>query len=176
MLRDLAWIFTEPTAGRPRFLEEQKKSRRTAGVLRDRFSALRAFRYGLLVLFFFGAGLAVFFLASPSLPPISVNASVALKGNWRTEVWPVVLKVTSTRRLLPILFVTMFLKTLSLSSELRSGLLPPSPCTSSVVKLCSLPNAWVSMLASGTPCSTRKLLVRLTRRSESAWLYSTEPR
>src|SRR6185437_399451 len=30
---------------------------------------------------------------------IKLRASSALNGNWRTEVWPVVLNVTSTRRL-----------------------------------------------------------------------------
>jgi hypothetical protein len=35
---------------------------------------------------FFRAGLATFFLASPSLPPISVKASVELNGNCLTEV------------------------------------------------------------------------------------------
>jgi hypothetical protein len=40
-----------------------------------------SFRYCFFMLFFFGAGLAVFFLASPSLPPISVKLSVVLKGN-----------------------------------------------------------------------------------------------
>src|SRR5579863_1722332 len=62
---------------------------------------------------FLGAGFFVIagvFLTGV-LPPIRVNASVALKGNCRVEVWPVVLKVTSTRRLLAILIVTMFLIT-----------------------------------------------------------------
>lgn len=49
------------------------------------FPALPVRRYGFLVLFF-GAGLATFFLASPSLPPISVKASAALNGYWRTDV------------------------------------------------------------------------------------------
>ena len=146
-----------------------KENAEDASVLREVFPDLPARRYGFLVVGF-AAGFfgAAFFLASDSLPPIRVKASVALKGNWRTEVWPVVLKVTSTRRLLAILIVTMFRRTLCRSSGLSSGLLSTSPCTSSVVRLCSFPNALVSMLPSGMPCSTRKLLTRSTRRWESA--------
>src|ERR1700674_3552992 len=54
-------------------------------------------RYGLA--FFVGAGAAVFFLAvSPPVLLNSVKASLALNGNRRTDVSPVVLRVTSTRR------------------------------------------------------------------------------
>ena len=55
------------------------------------------------VLFFFVvAGFAV---AGFSLPPIRDSESSALNGNCLTDVWPVVLNVTSTRRLLASMMV-----------------------------------------------------------------------
>jgi hypothetical protein len=126
--------------------------------------------------FLFGAGRAGFFFISPSLPPMSVSASAELKGNCRTDDCPVVLKVMSTRRSLARTITRMFLKALARSSSVRLGLFSIAALTSSLVKVCCAPKAFSSILASGTPCSTRKLLTRLSRRSESFWLYSAGPR
>src|ERR1700758_163352 len=131
--------------------------------------------YGFLVVFFLGAGLAAFFLASASRPPISVNESAALNGNWRTDDCPVVLNVTSTRRLLASRIVSRCFRDLCRSSGVSSGLFSTAALTSSSVILRCLPKALVSMLPSGTPCSTRKCLTLFPRRSERAWLYASEP-
>jgi hypothetical protein len=111
-------------------------------VLRDGLPVRALSNYGLFVPFFgaafLGAGLA-FFFAAPSLPPISVKASAALNGNWRTEDWPVVLKVTSTRRLLASRIVLRFLRDRCLSSGVTSGLFSTACFTSSSFRLRCLP-------------------------------------
>src|ERR1700688_4980950 len=126
--------------------------------------------YGFLVIFFLGAGLAAFFLASISLPPISVNESAALNGNCRTEDCPVVLNVTSTRRLLASRIVSKCFRDLCRSSGVSSGLFSTAAFTSSSLILRCLPKPLESFFVPGTPCSIRKCLVLLTRRSERAWL------
>src|SRR5712692_402212 len=123
---------------------------------------------------FFAAGpfLAAAAFLSASLPPIRVNESAALNGYCRTDVsvWPPVFMVTSTRRLLAHLMTWVLRRNLAFSSGVISGFCSTADFTSSAVRFCCLPKALVSRPASGTPCSTRKLLTRATRRSESAWL------
>src|SRR5437016_3142946 len=121
--------------------------------------------YGLV--FFFGAGVGV--LAFPVVPafpvfpvfPVSppllskVRASFALKGKRRTDCSPVVLRVTSTRRLLARRTVSRFFRIFCFSAALRSGSVSIRFLTSSEVMFFSKPNARVSMCSAGTPFSTR---------------------
>src|SRR6266478_2604435 len=85
-----------------------------------RWTLLGLRRYGLA--FFAGGGAAVFFLGV-SPPPLlsSVKASLALKGKRRTDCSPVVLKVTSTRRLLARRTVSRFFRIFCFSTALKSG-------------------------------------------------------
>src|ERR1035438_8347245 len=93
-----------------REFESAKKLAEQASYARV-FRALRVRCYCLFVLFL-GSALAVFFFILPSRPPIRVKASSALNGNWRTDDWPVVLNVISTRRSLDSTIVRMFLSAL----------------------------------------------------------------
>src|ERR1051325_1998734 len=108
---------------------------------------------------FFGVRFAGAFFAgaffSLSRPPIRLNASVELNGNCRTDVsvWPAEFNVTSTRRLLAMLIRTILAIARLRSSVVRSGFCSIDCFTSSVVRLCSLPKALVSIAASGTPFS-----------------------
>src|ERR1700675_4644557 len=136
--------------------------------------------YGLL---FSGVGLVVFFRAAgaclPFSPPAGLNnasESCALKGNWRTDCWPVVLSETSTRRLLAHTITRRLASIFRRSSLLKSGLSSTNFLTCSGVRLSSSPRARVSILVVGAPCSIRKVLVRSTRRSVSSLLYDGVPR
>src|SRR2546422_6770906 len=74
---------------------------------------------------FFGAAvLGAGALAFPfSAPPLlrSVKASLALKGKRRTDCSPVVLRVTSTRRLLARRTVSRFFRIFCFSAGFKSG-------------------------------------------------------
>src|SRR5215470_1093328 len=79
------------------------------------------FCYGLAG--FLGAGFGLVSAAAPlafSPPPLlsSVKASLALNGNCRTDCSPVVLKVTSTRRLLAKRTVRRFFRIFCFSAAL----------------------------------------------------------
>src|SRR5260370_28716170 len=146
---------------------------------RKRFRLLRCvfFRRSPCGDYFFLVGFLVPFFAaaaflSASLPPIRVNESAALNGYCRTDVsvWPPVFKVISTLRLLAHLMTWVLRRNLAFSSGVISGFCSTADFTSSAVRLCCLPKALVSRSASGTPCSTRKLLTRATRRAERAWV------
>src|SRR5439155_20535610 len=108
---------------------------RTAGVMslsRRRCTLLGLRRYGLA--FFAGAGAVVFFLGvSPPLLLSSVKASLALKGKRRTDCSPVVLRVTSTRRLLARRTVSRFFRIFCFSAGVRSASASISCLTSSEV-------------------------------------------
>src|ERR1700690_1427419 len=85
----------------------------------------------------------------------NTSESLALNGYWRTDCWPVVFRLMSTLRLVAR---TITLKLASIfwrSSGVRSGFWSISCFTWGSVRLSSLPSERVSMLASGTPCSTR---------------------
>src|SRR5690348_7994244 len=76
------------------------------------------------IYFFFIAGfffMIAFGATAFSRPPISVSESAALNGNWRTDSCPVVLRVTSTRRLLARMIVLSFLRILAFSPGVSSG-------------------------------------------------------
>src|ERR1700722_8826850 len=107
---------------------------------------------------------------SPPFVLISARASLVLNGYLRTDCWPVVLRVTSTRRLFARTMTAKLSSVFLRSSGLRSGSSCNCSLTWSADSSSSLPNARTSMLPAGTPCSTRKLLARSTRRSESALL------
>src|SRR6267143_3571501 len=92
---------------------------------------------------------------SPPLGLISAKKSLALNGYRRVDCCPVVLKVTSTRRLLARTNTCRLFSICCLSAGLKSGF-----CAS------SLPNDRVSKWSAGSPCSTRKFLLRSTRRCE----------
>lgn len=68
----------------------QKKSRRATTSLPAKFSTRITTNETARSPYFFGAGFAIGFFVTgflaASLPPISVKASVALKGNARTDV------------------------------------------------------------------------------------------
>ena len=83
---------------------------------------------------FLAAGSA--FLAAACRPPISVKESAALKGNCLADTSPVVLKVTSTRRLLARMIVLSFRRTLARSSFVSSGFCSTDAFTSAAVRLC----------------------------------------
>src|SRR5580704_2129341 len=112
------------------------------------------------------------FSVSPPLALSKASESLALNGYRRTDCCPVVLRETSTRRLLAQTIICKWLSILPRSSGVRSGFSSTNCFTWSAVRLSSSPTALVSMFDAGTPCSTRKLLVRFTRRSVSFWLYS----
>src|SRR5712664_1797396 len=113
----------------------------------------RATAYGLV--FFFGAGAGVLafpvvpvFPVFPVAPPAllsKVRASFALKGKRRTDCSPVVLRVTSTRRLLARRTVSRLFRIFCFSAALKSGSTSISRLTSSEVMFFSKPNALVSM-------------------------------
>src|SRR5579862_9720704 len=107
--------------------------------------------YGLEGAFLVFRAAGFFTFISDSRPPISVRESVELNGNWRTDCWPVVLRVISTRRLLAKMMVREFRRTLARSSVLSSGFASTDCLTSSGVRLCCTPKALVSMLSAGTP-------------------------
>src|SRR5690348_9429624 len=154
-----------------------QRQRAAAGISTQQPKIQSAIGYFFVFFLAFARGAA--FLAGAALvsrPPIRLKESVALKGNWRTEVWPVVLSVTSTRRLLARMMVRILRRILCRSPGVSSGFCSTELLTSAGVRLCWAPNALVSMLPAGTPFSTRKLRVRSTRRSESAWLNAAEPR
>src|SRR5437016_4003739 len=110
--------------------------------------------YGLA--FFAGAGADVFFLAVSPPPRLSnVKASLALKGKRRTDCSPVVLRVTSTRRLLARRTVRRFFRIFCFSAGVMSGSASISFFTSSDVMFFSKPNARVSRWSAGTPFSMR---------------------
>jgi len=126
-----------------------------------------------------GLGWRVFFLGlcrAWRLLRLRGSASLALKGYWRPDCWPVVFRETSTRRLLAHTITRRLPSILRRSSLLSSGLLSTKFLTCSGVRLSSSPRDRVSMLADGTPCEVRKLLVRSTRRSVSSLLYDGAPR
>src|SRR5215831_3139628 len=91
-----------------------------AGAYTPAFAVFPALIYG----FFFGAA---FFLAGAfaaagfSRPPMSDRESAALNGNWRTDSCPVVLRVTSTRRLLARIIVLSFLRIRAFSPAVSSA-------------------------------------------------------
>src|SRR5882672_6700762 len=123
----------------------------------------RASGYGLV--FFLGAGAGFFavpavpafpvFRVSPPARLSKVRESLALKGKRRTDCSPVVLRVTSTRRLLARRTVSRFFRIFCFSAALRSGSASIRFLTSSEVMFFSKPNALVSMWSAGTPFSTR---------------------
>src|SRR5580692_7371453 len=94
---------------------------------------------------FLAAG--VFAVPAGAAPPLlsKVKESLALKGKRRTDCSPVVLRVTSTRRLLAKRTVSKFFRNLSFSAGVRSGSSSSSCLTSASVRFCSSPYALVSM-------------------------------
>src|SRR6267143_2276966 len=103
---------------------------------------------------------------SPPLGLISAKKSLALNGHRRVDCCPVVLKVTSTRRLLASTNTCRLFSICCQSAGLKSGFCAISSFIWSAVSWSSLPNDRVSKWSAGTPCSTRKFLVRSTRRCE----------
>ena len=112
---------------------EQRKWRHESGSVPPEMFELHFFFAG-----FFFAGLAV---AGFSLPPIKLSESAALNGNCFTDVCPVVLSVTSTRRLLASMIVLIWARILCRSPGVMSGFCSTESFTCSAVSCCSLPSA-----------------------------------
>src|SRR5258708_38524302 len=115
-------------------------------------------------------------LLFPPLGLISAKKSLALNGYSLVDCCPVVLKETSTRRLLARTITCRLFSICCLSAGAKSGSCDISSFIWSTVSWFPLPKDRVSRWSSGTPCPTKKVLVRSTRRAVSALLYSSEPR
>src|SRR5438445_3967744 len=86
---------------------------------------------------------------------IRLRASSALNGNWRTDVCPVVLRVTSTRRFWARASTLAFLLSCAFCAALTFWSWSMACLTCSGLMGCSSPRPCVSMASAETPLATR---------------------